>query len=284
MPIHGANKQSFPGSYLTVRHPSAAQRLDCLRGAIRYILEDSIDEADFLAARESKVDSTRIWTEPHPRYSGLAVGAAERLAYFAIYQKYTPLYEINAVGVKDFNDLSFDEFSLWLLHSREHKLITFGAKVSLLHQLGLAVRDPMVLVPSVSLASPRVDPGALIFDGDRFGIPAIIMISMDTDDADNGRRVDGRIRKRFACNRGEQSRLADDAAMGAISSISCFANWIWGDTWLGLAIRKSDGADYRDFCRQVQEFANDADITALVRDTPERSRGLYVLLPTKCEL
>ena len=211
------------------------------------------------------------------------MGAAERLAYLAIYQKYTPLYEINAVGVKDFNDLSFDDFGLWLLHSREQKLITFDAKSALLHQLGLPVRDPMILMPSISLVSPRVDPGILVFDGDRFGIPALIMMSMDTDDANNGRRVDGRIRKRFACNRGDQSRLADDAAT-AISTVSCFSNWVWGDTWLGLAIKKSDSADYRDFCRQVRKFANDADIVALVRDTPEKSRGLYVLLPTKCEL
>jgi len=134
------------------------------------------------------------------------------------------------------------------------------------------------------LVSPRVDPGALVFDGDQFGFPALIMMGMDTDDADHGRRVGDRIRKRFACNRGVQSRLADDAATGAIANISCFSHWIWGDTWLGLAMRKSDGADYRDFCREVREFANDADIVALVRDTPERSRGLYVLLPAKCEL
>jgi hypothetical protein len=274
----------FPDLDLTVRHPSAAQRLDCLRGAIHYVLEESIDEADFLAARESKVDSTRIWTEPHARYVGLAVGAAERLAYLAIYQKHTPLYEINSVGVKDFTDLSFDEFSLWLRHNREENLITFDAKASLLHQVGLPVRDPMILVPSVSLVSPRVDSGVLGFDGDRFEIPALIMMSMDTDEADHGRRVDGRIQKRFSCNRSVQSRLADDAATAAISTISCFSHWIWGDTWLGLAIRKSDGADYRDFCRQVREFANDADIRALVRNTPERSRGLYVLLPAKCEL
>lgn len=274
----------FPDLELKVTHPSTAQRLDCLRGAIRYILEENIDEIDFLSARASQADSARRWSEPHPRYVGLAVGAAERLAYLAIYQKHTPLYELNSISVKDFIDFSFDEFSLWLRHNREQRLIAFHAKASLLYQLDLPVRDPMVLVPTVSLASPRVDPGVLFFDGDRFGFPALIMMSMDTDDADHGRRVDGRIRKRFACNRGEQLRLADDAGMDSISTISCFSHWIWGDTWLGLAIKKSDGANYPDFCRQVREFANDADILTLVRDTPERSRGLYVLLPTNCKL
>ena len=275
----------FPNLDLTVSHPSPAQRVDCLRGATRYILQEAISEADFLAARETEADATRRWREPHPRYSGLAEGATERLAYLAIYRKYSPLYEIQSVGVNDIMGVSFDAFSLWLRRNRDEKLITFHAKKSLLELIGLPAHDRMILMPSVSLSSPRVPPGVLLFDGERFGIPALIMVSLDTDNAGAARRINQSIRDRFACNRYERarSRLEEEAATGAISSISCFSHWVFGDTWLGLAVRKSDGSEYGDFCRQVRALAADTDVATLVRETPEISRGLYVLLPSKCE-
>jgi hypothetical protein len=58
---------------------------------------------------------------------------------------------------------------------------------------------------------------------------------------------------------------------------------LFGDVWLALAIAKSTEASYEDFCREAQELANDADVAALVRASPEGLKGLYVLLPTKCE-
>jgi hypothetical protein len=191
-----------------------------LRGATRYILQETISEADFLAARETEAEATRRWTEP--TYLGLVESATERLAYLAIYQKYSPLYEIQSVGMKDVRGLSFDEFSLWMRRNREEKLITFSGRNSLLEILGLPAHDPMILMPSVSLSSPRVPPGALFFDGERFGIPALIMVSLDTDNGGPRRRIDQAIRDRFACNRSKPSRLEEQAATGAISGISCF--------------------------------------------------------------
>jgi hypothetical protein len=50
-----------------------------------------------------------------------------------------------------------------------------------------------------------------------------------------------------------------------------------------LAVAKSADASYKDFCREVQELTRDADVAAMVRGSPEASKGLYILLPTKCE-
>jgi hypothetical protein len=50
-----------------------------------------------------------------------------------------------------------------------------------------------------------------------------------------------------------------------------------------LAVAKSADASYQDFCREVQELTRDADVAAMVRGSPEGSKGLYILLPTKCE-
>jgi hypothetical protein len=51
-----------------------------------------------------------------------------------------------------------------------------------------------------------------------------------------------------------------------------------GWPWLSRSL-----LSYEDFCREAQELANDADVAALVRASPEGLKGLYVLLPTKCE-
>ena len=273
----------FPNFDLLVTHTSPAQRIDCLRGLIRYVLHETINEADFLVARESEARFTATWREPHPRYSQLAERASERLAYLAIYQKYSPLHEIYSVGVKGITELSFGAFSLWLLQNREEKLIAFDGKASLLQVLGLPARDPMILVPYVSLRSPRAPSGVLVFDNERFGVLAHLMISVDHEA--HSPRKDSNIWERFSCNRSSRSRRHDAAAVDAIASITCSSHSLYGtNSWVGLAIRKSDAAEYSDFCRQVRELADDADVVALVRGTPEKSRGLYVLLPPKCEL
>jgi len=35
--------------------------------------------------------------------------------------------------------------------------------------------------------------------------------------------------------------------------------------------------------RGIHKLTRDADVAAMVRGSPEGSKGLYILLPTKCE-
>jgi hypothetical protein len=63
---------------------------------------------------------------------------------------------------------------------------------------------------------------------------------------------------------------------------SAILHFCFGDVWLALAVAKAADASYQDFCREVQELTKDADVAALVRRSPEGSKGLYILLPTKC--
>jgi hypothetical protein len=56
------------------------------------------------------------------------------------------------------------------------------------------------------------------------------------------------------------------------------------DGWLAFAVAKSADASYQDFCGEVKDLTKDPEVAALVRGSPEGSKGLYVLLPTKCEV
>jgi hypothetical protein len=107
------------------------------------------------------------------------------------------------------------------------------------------------------------------------------MLNLDRNDSDP---VDRQIADRLSCISNGPSRLDAVSAGGAISRVSCeISNW-FGDIWLSLAVSKSDGASYQDFCGQVQDLTKDADVARLVRGSPEGSKGLYVLLPPACEM
>jgi hypothetical protein len=255
-----------------VGHPNPARRLDCLRGAAGYLLRQPISEFDFIATRKDQAYGRRLGYSTHTY--------AQQLALLAIYQKYSPLYQIHSIRPNDLSDLSFEEFDLWLRRSREQKLITFSGKTALLDSLDLPVPDPMVLRPIPSLKSSRVPAGVLFFEGERIEVPALIMVSLDADDPDP---VDRQIADRLSCNASGPSRLGAASAGSAISGVFCDISDWFGDGWLSLAVKKANGASYQDFCRQVQELISDVVVAAVVRGSPEGSKGSYVLLPPKCE-
>ena len=253
-------------------HPNPARRLDCLRGAIGYLLRQSISESDFLASRKDKAYSSRMGFSSQTY--------AEQLALLTIYRKYSPLHQIHSVGAKDLFDLSFEEFDVWLRRSRERKLITIEGKAALLESLDLPVPDPMVLRAEPSLKSQRVPAGVLFFEGERIEVPALIMVSLDPDDPNP---VDRQIADRLSCNPDGPSRHGAVSAGSAVFRVSCEISDWYGDVWLSLAVEKAYGAGYQDFCRQVQELTKNVDVAAVVRGSPEGSKGLYVLLPPACE-
>jgi hypothetical protein len=103
-------RDPFGDFAIGVSHPNLAQRVACLRGAVSYLLQQNISEFDFAAPRKDEA----YWGIVG--YSSHAV--AQQLALLNIYQKYSPLYQIHSVGAKDFSDLSFDDFDVWLRRSR----------------------------------------------------------------------------------------------------------------------------------------------------------------------
>jgi hypothetical protein len=137
----------------------------------------------------------------------------------------------------------------------------------------------MVLQPITPLKSSRVPAGVLFFEGEQIEVPALIMVSLDVADPNP---VDRQIATRLSCNSGEPSRLGAASADGAISSVFCEISDWFGDAWLSLAVRRSDSSSYQDFCRQVQELTKDPDVAAVVRGSPEGSKGLYILRPPAC--
>jgi hypothetical protein len=254
------------------RHASLARRLECLRGVVDHLLWQTISEEDFRSTAKDK----GYWA----LYGWPTYIYAQPMALLKIYEKYSPLYQIHSVGQKDFSELSFDEFNLWLRISRERKLITFYGKSALLDFLGLSVPDPMVLRQFTSLKSLRVPAGILFFDSEHLGVSALIMVSLDPRDP---KPLDPQIGGRLACDTSKPSRLGAGSVGGTITSVFCDTSFLFGDVWLALAVAKLADASYQDFCREVQELTKDTDVAALVRGSPEGSKGLYILLPTKCE-
>jgi len=92
--------------------------------------------------------------------------------------------------------------------------------------------------------------------------------------------LDPQIAGRLACDTSKPSRLGAGST-GTITRVFCDTSFLFGDVWLALAVAKAADASYQDF-REVQELTKDADVAALVRRSPEGSKGLYILLPTKC--
>jgi hypothetical protein len=82
---------------------------------------------------------------------------------------------------------------------------------------------------------------------------------------------------------GEPPRFGDAVATDAISRMACLTYHYFGGDWFSLTVTKADHSSYSDFCRQARELIQAADIAAVVRDSPEGSKGLYVLLPPKCQ-
>jgi hypothetical protein len=253
-------------------HASLVRRLECLRGVVDHLLWQTISEDDFRSTPKDKAYRA-LYGWPTYIY-------AQPLALLKIYEKYSPLYQIHSVGPKDFSELSFDEFDAWLHVSRERKLITFYGKSALLDSLGLPVPDPMVLRRYTSLKSPRVPAGVLFFDSEHLGVSALIMLSLDPSDP---KPLDPQIGGHLACDTSKPSRLGAGSAGGTITSVFCDISFLFGEVWLALAIAKSADASYQDFCREAHKLTKDADVAALVRGSPEGSKGLYILLPTKCE-
>ncbi len=219
----------FSMFYLMARSIEPTQNDECLRSGMNFILRDSISESDFVTARAANAEDTRTWTAPHPRHKGLANAAAERLAYLVIYQRDTPIHELYSVAEDAIVNLSFDAFIQWLRDNREQKLISFEVAES-----GAA----SITMP-ISLASPRVASGILFYDGERFEVPALIMVSLDPEYAAR-RLANNSVWRRFACNRADRSASTNSASADAIVDVECFSHSIFStDSWLGLAIRKS---------------------------------------------
>src|SRR5262249_35070881 len=260
------------------------QRDDCLRGATRYLLHAAIGETDFLVARQLVSEEIARWTAPQPRYDVLGFHAAERLAFLAIYQNDSPLHQLFSVPQQDIDDLSCDSFIFWLDRTRQDHLMNFDASAFMLENLELPTRDQTNYPLPLSLTSPRVPPGILFFDGDKFGVPALIMVSVGMDNAAPDRRIDQHTLNRLSCNRDQAPQFDDDIDKNVIASVRCFSYSFFSTAWwIGLAVRKTDQSQFTDFCRQAKELANYPDVVALLRDAPERSRGLYIMLPSRCK-
>ncbi|WP_213741588.1 hypothetical protein [Bradyrhizobium sp. dw_411] len=257
---------------IRVSHPNSVRRLECLRGAIDYLLRQTINESDFRSTRKNKAY--------YELYGWPAYIYAQPLALQKIYEKYSTLQQIHSVGSDDFSNLPFDEFDVWLQRSRERKLITFLGRGALLESLGLPVPDPMILQLVTPLKSSRVPAGVLFFDSEHHGVSALIMLSLNPGDP---KRLDPQLGDRLACDTSKPSPLGARSATPAISGLFCDTSLLFGDLWLGLAVRKSESSSYENFCRQVQDLTWDADVAALVRGSLEGSKGLYVLLPQQCE-
>ncbi len=55
------------------------------------------------------------------------------------------------------------------------------------------------------------------------------------------------------------------------------------EVWAFLFVWRVDGVNDQDFCRQVQALTSNPDIATLVRLSAEGTKGLYVLLPPRCD-
>ncbi len=262
---------------VTARHLSLARRVKCLRGVVNYLLHENIAEADFVAARAAEARTAREWFEPDPKDSRKAEEAVQRLALLEIYQKHSPLHQLHSVDGDAIAAVSFDDFSFWLERSRKAARFSFYGPDALLEALELPVPDRMVLRPVISLASSRVPPGELFFDGERFKVPALIMLFLGHDPME---RSDGKTVQRFACNQRIPFDLGD--GYNAIARAWCRTSYLFGDVWLTLTLGKTESASYSDFCRQVRELSHDEDLATDVRFSPDGSKGFYVLLPPAC--
>jgi hypothetical protein len=149
-------------------HPSPMRRLDCLRGAVGYLLRQPIGDVDFVATGKDRAYGKRMGFSSNTY--------AQQLALLTIYQKGSPLYQIHSITPDDLADVPFENFDAWLRRSRERKLITFRGKRALLDSLDLPAPDPMVWRPTPSLKSPRVPAGVIFFEGERLEVPALIML------------------------------------------------------------------------------------------------------------
>src|SRR5262245_39631773 len=277
------SRESFPSLEMVVTHATATQRDDCLRGAIRYLLDEPIGEADFLAARQTEAEWRALWTAPRARYEGIAIDAVQRLAYLAIYQERSPLYQLNSVTARNITEHSFDAFSIWLATSRENKLMTFHATAGVQQILGLSAPDSAKPRVTVSLVSSRSPVDIAVFDGEQFGAPALIMVSVDPD-YPTQRLFSSAAWRRFSCNRDRALQVGSDVAVSAISGITCFWDRLFAtDAWLGFVVTKSSDHGYAEFCRQVKALANHPDIASLPLTVPKEAGGMYVLLPSRCE-
>jgi hypothetical protein len=250
---------------------------------LRYVLDEIVSEPDFVAARAAEARDIANWTAPQPRHLMLSMFASERLAFLAIYKQGTPLHQLSSVAEKDFIDLSYESFSAWLRGARQEHLMALDAEASLRKFLGLPDKINAGSAAPISLNSPRTPPGVLYFDGDRFGIPALIMVSLGVDltarDLANSNAW-----RRFSCAGSKRLQFGDAAANGAISDVTCHPHALFAtDAWLAFAIRRSDGSAWGKFCQQAKAFADHADIVSLLQSMPESSRGLYIMLPRACE-
>ena len=279
--LDGAYFEHYTDFIVVVTHPNLARRLECLRAVISYLQQGSINEADFLAVRQFEVQFQKNWLEPRARNWGRVEEAASQLAYLSIYQKQASAYGIFSARIAGFADTTFDDFDLWLRRLRDEKLISFQANHPLLRQLGLPVPDPTVVAPYSYIApeEPRVPAGTLLFDGERFGVDALIMVVISYDT----HSLQSKILDQLACNAHRPMNFVDDVTTSAISRISCDTVGSDAGPWFRLAITKSDAAGYPEFCRQARELVHVAEIDTIVRFSPEGSKGLYVLLPPKCK-
>jgi hypothetical protein len=261
-----------------VGHPNPDRRMSCLRAAVHLFLLQAIGEPDFLLARKREAETVARWRKPNPRIWPFDGFGLVHSALRTVYQRGSPLHQIYSIGSDDVDEVSFDEFELWLRRSRENRLIDFAGERKLLEGLGLSVPDPMVLRIVPSLESPRVPAGVHSFEaGERFGIPALILLKLYPDG------LDEEIRRRLSCNTSGAAQLGEGGAGGAIAATLCDTYTMLNDEgWAFFFVTKVDGASYEDFCRQVQALTRDTDIATAVRFGQDGTKGLYILLPPQC--
>ena len=99
--------------------------------------------------------------------------ASERLAYRVIYHDNSPLHQLNSITSEDYANLRFADFIQWVNVSRRDGLMTFDGDPAMLDALDL---KPAGRWDRISLSSTVVPPDVLFYDGERLGVPAMIMI------------------------------------------------------------------------------------------------------------
>ena len=254
---------------LIVSPPRADQRANCLRQTVHFALQGGIGEAEFVVARQEEAKGPITW-------ANTAVRASERLAYRLIYHHNSPLHQLNSITREDYENLQFADFIQWVNISRRDGLMTFDGDPSMLEAFDL---KPAGHWDRISLSSTVVPPDVLFYGGERFGVPAMIMLRISASGLD---LRNTEIWKRFSCNRRAPSS-PDLPASSPISNVTCFSHNESGvDHWVGLAIRKTPDADDTGFCVAVKEFANRPDIASFTREASPEFLRPYVLLPENC--
>jgi len=266
------NNRAF---YLTTSPYNPARRAECWDQIVDFVLRGTIDEQEFIVARSKAAEFIASLVNPHLRDLYGASQAARRLAFLLIYKPGSPLHEIYSIDETDYAKLTFGQFNQWLEESRRDGRLTIDPaprQLDIFDLAGITTNPASDLPPSA-----RVPAGTFSFDGERFGVAALVLLKVPI--GHNLRQFP--IWNRFSCNLSESVPSDRVGAPASIASIHCSSYSISdADAWFSLALRKDEDAEYGEFCRDVDSFLHDPDLLTVIRDL---AREPYVFLSPRCE-